>query len=120
MILRSPSMVTTDDLLSVLLHKHRTEIRIRMSVIRVVTFKSKIFCDTKPCNKQMGANISEELLPQSSGKVYFYIFILVHFNHINISFHMYILKKVNVYLPSLIMKVPNHLYVLGDTYTCHT
>jgi hypothetical protein len=29
-------------------------------------------------------------------------------------------KKVNVYLPSLMMKVPNHLYVLGDTYTCHT
>jgi hypothetical protein len=28
--------------------------------------------------------------------------------------------KVNVYLPSLMMKVPNHLYVLGDTYTCHT
>jgi hypothetical protein len=25
-------------------------------------------------------------------------------------------KKVNVYLPSLMMKVPNHLYVLGDTY----
>jgi hypothetical protein len=30
------------------------------------------------------------------------------------------LKKVNVYLPSLMMKVPDHLYVLGDTYTCHT
>jgi hypothetical protein len=30
------------------------------------------------------------------------------------------IKKVNVYLPSLMMKVPNHLYVLGDTYTCHT
>jgi hypothetical protein len=29
-------------------------------------------------------------------------------------------EKVNVYLPSLMMKVPNHLYVLGDTYTCHT
>jgi hypothetical protein len=29
-------------------------------------------------------------------------------------------KKVNVYLPSLMMKVPDHLYVLGDTYTCHT
>jgi hypothetical protein len=29
-------------------------------------------------------------------------------------------KKVNVYLPSLMMKVPNHLYVLGDTCTCHT
>jgi hypothetical protein len=28
--------------------------------------------------------------------------------------------KVNVYLPSLMMKVPDHLYVLGDTYTCHT
>jgi hypothetical protein len=31
-----------------------------------------------------------------------------------------IIKKVNVYLPSLMMKVPNHLYVLGNTYTCHT
>jgi hypothetical protein len=31
-----------------------------------------------------------------------------------------IIKKVNVYLPSLMTKVPNHLYVLGDTYTCHT
>jgi hypothetical protein len=30
------------------------------------------------------------------------------------------IKKVNVYLPSLMMKVPDHLYVLGDTYTCHT
>jgi hypothetical protein len=30
------------------------------------------------------------------------------------------MKKVNVYLPSLMMKVPDHLYVLGDTYTCHT
>jgi hypothetical protein len=29
-------------------------------------------------------------------------------------------QKVNVYLPSLMIKVPNHLYVLGDTYTCHT
>jgi hypothetical protein len=29
-------------------------------------------------------------------------------------------KKVNIYLPSSMMKVPNHLYVLGDTYTCHT
>jgi hypothetical protein len=29
-------------------------------------------------------------------------------------------KKVNIYLPSLMMKVPNYLYVLGDTYTCHT
>jgi hypothetical protein len=28
-------------------------------------------------------------------------------------------KKVNVYLPSLMMKVPDHLYVLDDTYTCH-
>jgi hypothetical protein len=28
-------------------------------------------------------------------------------------------KKENVYLPSLMMKVPDHLYVLGDTYhTC--
>jgi hypothetical protein len=30
------------------------------------------------------------------------------------------IQKVNVYLPSLMMKVPDHLYVLGDTYTCHT
>jgi hypothetical protein len=29
-------------------------------------------------------------------------------------------EKVNVYLPSLMMKVPNHLHVLGDTYACHT
>jgi hypothetical protein len=29
-------------------------------------------------------------------------------------------KKEYVYLPSLMIKVPNHLYVLGDTYTCHT
>jgi hypothetical protein len=29
-------------------------------------------------------------------------------------------KRKNVYLPSLMMKVPNHLYVLGDTYTCHS
>jgi hypothetical protein len=29
-------------------------------------------------------------------------------------------NKANVYLPSLMMKVPDHLYVLGDTYTCHT
>jgi hypothetical protein len=29
-------------------------------------------------------------------------------------------KKRNVYLPSLMMKVSNYLYVLGDTYTCHT
>jgi hypothetical protein len=29
-------------------------------------------------------------------------------------------KKVNIYLPSLMMKDPDHLYVLGDTYTCHT
>jgi hypothetical protein len=28
-------------------------------------------------------------------------------------------RKVNVYVPSLMMKVPDHLYVLGDTYTCH-
>jgi hypothetical protein len=25
-------------------------------------------------------------------------------------------KKEKVYLPSLMIKVPNHLYVLGDTY----
>jgi hypothetical protein len=30
-----------------------------------------------------------------------------------------ITKKVNVYLPSLMMKVPDHFNVLGDTYTCH-
>jgi hypothetical protein len=29
-------------------------------------------------------------------------------------------NKVNIYLASLMMKVPDHLYVLGDTYTCHT
>jgi hypothetical protein len=28
--------------------------------------------------------------------------------------------NVNVYLPSLMMKVPDHLYILGDTYTGHT
>jgi hypothetical protein len=28
-------------------------------------------------------------------------------------------RKVNVYLPSLMMKVPNHLYVLDDTYMSH-
>jgi hypothetical protein len=29
-------------------------------------------------------------------------------------------KIVNVYLPSLRMKVPDHVYVLGHSYTCHT
>jgi hypothetical protein len=29
-------------------------------------------------------------------------------------------KKVNVYLPSLRMKVPDHVYVLGHSYTSHT
>jgi hypothetical protein len=29
-------------------------------------------------------------------------------------------QKKTLYLPSLMMKVPNHLYVLGDTYTFHT
>jgi hypothetical protein len=29
------------------------------------------------------------------------------------------LKKINAYLPSLVMKVRDHLYVLGDKYTCH-
>jgi hypothetical protein len=29
-------------------------------------------------------------------------------------------KKVNLYLPSLRMKVPDHVYVLGHSYTCHT
>jgi hypothetical protein len=28
-------------------------------------------------------------------------------------------EKLNVYLPSLMMKVPDHLYVLGHSYTCH-
>jgi hypothetical protein len=28
-------------------------------------------------------------------------------------------KKVIVYLSSLMMKVPDHVYVLGDTYTCN-
>jgi hypothetical protein len=29
-------------------------------------------------------------------------------------------KKANVYLSSLMIKVPDHVYVLGYTYTCHT
>jgi hypothetical protein len=29
-------------------------------------------------------------------------------------------RKRNVYLPSLRMKVPDHVYVLGHSYTCHT
>jgi hypothetical protein len=29
-------------------------------------------------------------------------------------------KKVNVYLPSLRMKVPDHVYGLGHSYTCYT
>jgi hypothetical protein len=29
-------------------------------------------------------------------------------------------KKLNVYLPSLRMKVPDRVYVLGHTYTCYT
>jgi hypothetical protein len=29
-------------------------------------------------------------------------------------------NKVNVYLPSLRIKVPDHVYVLGHSYTCHT
>jgi hypothetical protein len=28
-------------------------------------------------------------------------------------------QKVNVYLPSLRMKIPDHVYVLGHSYTCH-
>jgi hypothetical protein len=28
-------------------------------------------------------------------------------------------KKVNIYLPSLMIELPDHVYVLGDTYTCH-
>jgi hypothetical protein len=31
-----------------------------------------------------------------------------------------IFTKVNVYLPSLMIEVPDHVYILGDTYTCHT
>jgi hypothetical protein len=31
-----------------------------------------------------------------------------------------IYQKVNVYLPSLRMKVPDHICVLGHSYTCHT
>jgi hypothetical protein len=31
-----------------------------------------------------------------------------------------ILMERKIYLPSLMMKVPDHLHVLGDTYTCHT
>jgi hypothetical protein len=30
------------------------------------------------------------------------------------------LNKISVYLPSLMTEVPDHVYVLGDTYTCHT
>jgi hypothetical protein len=30
------------------------------------------------------------------------------------------IKKGNVYLPSLRMKVLDHVYVLGHSYTCHT
>jgi hypothetical protein len=30
-----------------------------------------------------------------------------------------LLKVINLYLPSVVMKVPDHVYVLGDTYTCH-
>jgi hypothetical protein len=41
---------------------------------------------------------------------------LIHGNNSDLC----IKKEVNVYLPPLMMKVPNHLYVLGDTYTCHT
>jgi hypothetical protein len=29
-------------------------------------------------------------------------------------------NKLNVYLPSLMIEVPDHLYVLDDTYTRHT
>jgi hypothetical protein len=29
-------------------------------------------------------------------------------------------SKKYIYLSSLIMKVPDHVYVLGYTYTCHT
>jgi hypothetical protein len=32
----------------------------------------------------------------------------------------YAKQKVNVYLPSLRMKVPDHVYVLGHSYTCYT
>jgi hypothetical protein len=33
---------------------------------------------------------------------------------------IYDLKKIYKKLPSLMMKVADHVYVLGDTYTCHT
>jgi hypothetical protein len=29
-------------------------------------------------------------------------------------------KKVNLYLSSLMIKVPDHVYVLGHSYTCYT
>jgi hypothetical protein len=55
---------------------------------------------------------------------------LIHTEHKTLKWHslqfieltcsQFINKKVNVYLPSLMMKVPNPLYVLGDTYTRHT
>jgi hypothetical protein len=46
--------------------------------------------------------------------------ILMKCVHPNTESKRILTKKVNVYLPSLMMKVPDHVYVLGDTYTCHT
>jgi hypothetical protein len=34
--------------------------------------------------------------------------------------YLFTIKKVNVYLSSLMMKVLDHVYVLGLTYKCHT
>jgi hypothetical protein len=52
----------------------------------------------------------------------FYDFIqhCYHFLMFIFTINVFDMKKRNVYLPSLMMKVPNNLYVLGDTYTCHT
>jgi len=60
-------MVTTDDLPSVLLHIHKSDfakdILHKYVCYQGRDFKSRIICDTKPRNLQMGTNISEELLP---------------------------------------------------------
>jgi hypothetical protein len=37
----------------------------------------------------------------------------------NIGYYVSASEK-NVYLPSLMIEVPDRVYVLGDTYTCHT
>jgi hypothetical protein len=38
-------------------------------------------------------------------------------SYLKMLYERFWVKNVNVYLPSLMMKVPDHLYVLGDTYT---